>query len=115
MKKLSKVESRIRRHKRIRSKVQGISERPRFSVFKSNKHISAQIIDDTVGKTLVSAHSKEFPGKKMIEKSIGVGENIAKKALANKIKKVVFDRGGYIYTGNIKALAEAARKAGLEF
>ena len=111
----SKKQSRIRRRKRIRAKVRGVSDMPRLSVFKSNMYISAQIIDDTTGKTLVAAHSREFPGKKMIEQSAMVGQSIASKAVSKKISKVVFDRGGFIYTGNIKALAEGARKGGLNF
>jgi large subunit ribosomal protein L18 len=111
----NKKEKRERRHKRIRAKVRGTSLVPRLSVFKSNKHISAQIVDDSSGKTLASSHSRKFSGKKMIEKSALVGEDIAKKANEGKINKVVFDRGGFIYTGNVKALAEGARKAGLKF
>ena len=88
---------------------------PRLSVFKSNKHISAQIIDDLNGKTIVSAHSREVKAKTMKEKSGLVGEALAKKALGKKVKEVVFDRGGFIYTGNVKALAEGARAAGLQF
>ncbi|MFZ2521907.1 MAG: 50S ribosomal protein L18 [Minisyncoccia bacterium] len=110
-----KKEKRVRRHKRIRAKVFGTTDKPRLSVFKSNKHISAQIIDDSTGKTLVSAHSREFSGKKMVEKSKMVGESIATKAVSKKIDKVVFDRGGFIYTGNIKALADGARSSGLKF
>ena len=111
----SKKQSRIRRRKRIRAKISGTSLMPRLSVFKSNKHISVQIIDDTIGKTLVSAHSREVKGKGMKEKSGIVGKLIAEKAVARKLSKVVFDRGGFIYTGNVKALAEGARKAGLKF
>ncbi len=111
----SKVESRIRRHKRIRAKVSGTAEAPRLSVFKSNKFISAQLIDDVSGKTIASAHSKDVKAKTMMEKSAKVGEEIAKKAVAKKIVKAVFDRGGFIYTGNIKALADGARAGGLQF
>ncbi len=110
-----KKEKRDRRHKRIRAKVFGTAEMPRLSVFKSNKNISAQIIDDNLGKTLASSHSRDFSAKKMIEKSKMVGEDIASKAISKKISKVVFDRGGFIYTGNIKVLAEGARKGGLKF
>ena len=88
---------------------------PRLSVFKSNKHISAQIIDDENSLTIVSAHSREVKGKSFKEKSTLVGESIATKAKAKKISRVVFDRGGFIYTGNIKALADGARKGGLVF
>jgi large subunit ribosomal protein L18 len=115
MKKLSKVESRNRRHKRIRAKVRGTSDMPRLSVFRSNKYISAQIIDDQKGVTLASAHSSKVKGKTMMERSAAVGAMIGESAKAKKIEKVVFDRGGFIYTGNVKALAEAARKAGLKF
>lgn len=115
MKKPSKVESRNRRHKRIRAKVRGTEAMPRLSVFRSNKYISAQIINDEKGVTLVSAHSKDVKGKTMMEKSEAVGVMIGEAAKAKKIAKVVFDRGGFIYTGNVKALAEGARKAGLEF
>lgn len=111
----SKVESRIRRHSRIRAKVSGTAEAPRLSVFKSNKFISAQLIDDVSGKTIASAHSKDVKAKTMMEKSAKVGEEIAKKAVAKKIVKAVFDRGGFIYTGNIKALADGARAGGLQF
>ncbi len=95
-----------RRHKKIRSVLAGTSERPRLSVFKSNKFIYAQIIDDSKGHTLVQASSDDA-------KVVGV--DIAKKAKALKIVKVVFDRGGYLYTGKIKAIADSAREGGLEF
>jgi large subunit ribosomal protein L18 len=110
-----KIEKRERRHRRIRSKVFGTGNTPRLSVFKSNKYISAQIIDDTLGKTLASAHSREVKGKTMMEKSQLVGETLAQKAKAKKIESVVFDRGGFIYTGNVKAVADGARKGGLKF
>ncbi len=111
----SKVESRTRRHTRIRAKVSGTSEVPRLSVFRSNKYISAQVIDDTKGVTLASAHSKDVKGKSMMEKSEAVGIKIGELAKAKKVEKVVFDRGGFIYTGNVKAVADGARKAGLKF
>ncbi len=95
-----------RRHKNIRSTLMGTSERPRLSVFKSNKFIYAQIIDDTKGHTLVQASSDDA-------KVVGV--DIAKKAKALKIVKVVFDRGGYLYTGKIKVIADSAREGGLNF
>ena len=110
-----KKEKRTRRHARIRSKIFGTKETPRLSVFKSNKHISAQIIDDLNSLTLASAHSREVKGKSMMEKSTLVGESIATKAKAKKVTQVVFDRGGFIYTGNVKALALGARKGGLKF
>ena len=110
-----KKEKRVRRHLRIRAKVFGTKEKPRLCVSKSNKHISAQLIDDVNSVTLVSSHSREVKGKTMMEKSNLVGTSIAIKAKAKKISKVVFDRGGFIYTGNIKALADGARKGGLQF
>ena len=110
-----KKEKRTRRHKRIRSTISGTAECPRLSVFKSNKHISAQLIDDVSGKTIASSHSRDVKGKTMMEKSVAVGEAIAVKAKAKNVEKVVFDRGGFIYTGNVRALADAARKGGLVF
>ena len=110
-----KKEKRIRRHKRIRSKIFGTRKVPRLSVFKSNRHISAQLIDDQKNVTIVSCHSREVKGKTMMEKSLKVGVGIAEKAKAKKITSVVFDRGGFIYTGNVKALAGGARKGGLKF
>lgn len=98
--------ARDRRHKKIRAKISGTSTRPRLSVFKSNTAMYAQLIDDERATTLISAKGREA------EK---VGAEIAKKAMAKKIEKVVFDRGGYIYTGKVKQLAEGARKAGLKF
>ncbi len=110
-----KTAKRIRRHVRIRAKLFGTADCPRLAVSKSNKHISVQLIDDVSAKTLASAHSREVKGKTMTEKSVKVGESIAEKAKAKKISKVVFDRGGFIYTGNVKALADGARKGGLQF
>ena len=111
----AKLEKRTRRHVRIRAKIFGTPEKPRLSVFKSNKHISVQLIDDENAKTLVSVHSREVKGKTMTEKAVLVGESIAEKAKARKIREVVFDRGGFIYTGNVKAVADGARKGGLKF
>ena len=110
-----KKAKRTRRHKRIRSQIFGTKETPRLSVYKSNKHISAQLIDDSSSVTIASAHSREVKGKNMMEKSAQVGESVAQKAVAKKITKAVFDRGGFIYTGNVKALADGARKGGLKF
>lgn len=110
-----KKEKRERRHTKIRSKVFGTNESPRLAVFKSNKHISVQIINDEAGKTLTSVHSREVKGKNMTEKSVAVGVLVAEKAKKLNINKVVFDRGGFIYTGNIKALADGAREGGLKF
>ncbi len=118
VKKESKNENRKKRHNRIRKKISGTSERPRLSVFRSNKNIYAQIIDDTKGITLVftSSVGKDFDGvgnnKEAAKK---IGKDIAKKALDKGIKEVVFDRGGYIYHGRVKELAEGAREAGLQF
>jgi large subunit ribosomal protein L18 len=109
------IEQRTRRHRRIRAKISGTSEAPRLSVFKSNRYISVQLIDDEKGVTLAASHSKEAKGKTLLEKSTLVGKDIATKATAKKIKKVVFDRGGFIYTGCVKALAEGAREGGLKF
>jgi len=118
--KLSKREKRLRRHKRVRKKVFGTPERPRLVVFRSLNHIYAQLIDDTIGHTLVSASSldPEFPKDKRgsnIEGAKIVGELIGRRAVERGVKKVVFDRGGYKYHGRVKALAEGAREAGLEF
>ncbi|MBI2086982.1 MAG: 50S ribosomal protein L18 [Candidatus Zambryskibacteria bacterium] len=103
MNKNVKQQKRERRHKRIRTKISGTAKRPRLSIFKSNTAIYAQLIDDISGKTLASAKGSN---------AAKVGTEIAKGA---KVKQVVFDRGGYIYTGKVKALADAARKAGLKF
>ena len=109
---------RLRRHKRVRSKIFGTAERPRLSVYRSENNIYVQIIDDTVGKTLVSASSveKEFGsegGNK--ESAKKVGALAAKRAIEKGIENVVFDRGGYLYHGRVKELAEGAREAGLKF
>ena len=110
---------RKRRHARVRKKIFGTAERPRLNVFRSNKHIYAQIIDDMKAVTLVSASTldKEFDLESTgnIEAAKKVGELVAKRASEKGIKKVVFDRGGYLYHGRVKALADAAREAGLEF
>lgn len=121
IKKPSRNELRKKRHLRIRKKVFGTAERPRLNVFRSLKHIYAQIIDDERGVTLVSAStlSPELRGELKtggnVEAAAAVGRLVAQKALERGIKKVVFDRGGYLYHGRVKALAEAAREAGLEF
>ena len=113
----SKNVSRVRRHARVRAKISGTADCPRLSVFRSNKHIHAQIIDDVKGVTLVSSSSVsmklEHGGN--IEAAKKVGEAVAKAALDAGITKVVFDRSGYIYHGRIEALADAARAAGLKF
>ncbi len=117
IKKESKNDTRKLRHKRIRAKISGIAECPRLNVFRSNNQIFAQIIDDVKGVTLVSSSSVELKIKNggNVEGAAVVGKDIAAKAKASKIKKVVFDRGGYLYHGRVKALADAARKNGLEF
>lgn len=113
----SKNISRVRRHKRVREKVSGTPTAPRLCVYRSNKNIEAQIIDDTKGITLVASSSMtlKLDNGSNIEAAGKVGKDIAEKALAKKIKTVVFDRSGYIYHGRVKALAEAAREAGLKF
>ena len=115
--KQSKNVSRQRRHARVRSKVSGTSETPRLCLYRSNKNIEAQIIDDVKRVTLVASSSMalKLENGGNVEAASKVGEDIAKKALAAKIKTVVFDRSGYIYHGRVKALAEAAREAGLKF
>ena len=119
IKKVSRNEMRKVRHERIRENLSGTSEKPRLCVFRSNANIEAQIIDDVKGVTLVSASSieKELNLKNggNIEAAKVVGAEIAKRAKKAKIKAVVFDRGGYLYHGRVKALAEAARDGGLEF
>ena len=117
----SRQEIRVKKHMRIRNRFSGTAERPRLAVFRSNNHMYAQIIDDTVGNTLVSASTLEKEVKAEIEKTNNVdaaaylGTVIAKRAIEKGIKEVVFDRGGFIYQGKIAALADAAREAGLEF
>lgn len=112
-----KKEQFLKRKLRVRAKVGGTASRPRLSVFKSNKSLYVQIIDDEKRVTLVSASDKDLKekGLKGIEKAALIGETVAKKALLKKIKKVVFDKSGYKYHGQVKALAEGARKGGLEF
>ena len=109
---------RIKRHNRVRGKISGTAERPRLSVFRSENNIYAQIIDDVAGVTLVSASTVEkgFEGNGgNVEAAKKIGSKIAERALAKGIEEVVFDRGGYIYHGRVKALAEAAREGGLKF
>ena len=121
IKKESRSKVRAKKHLRIRNRFSGTAERPRLAVFRSNNHMYAQIIDDTVGKTLVSASTVQSEVKAEIEKTNNVdaaaylGKVIAKRALDKGITTVVFDRGGFIYQGKVKALADAAREAGLEF
>ena len=119
--KKSRSEVREKKHRRLRNHLAGTAERPRLAVFRSNNHMYAQVIDDTVGNTLVSASTLEKEVKSELEKTNNVeaaaylGTVIAKRALDKGINTVVFDRGGFIYEGKVKALADAAREAGLEF
>ena len=112
---------RAKKHMKIRNRFSGTAERPRLAVFRSNNHMYAQIIEDTVGNTLVSASTLEKEIKAELEKTNNVdaaaylGTVIAKRAIEKGIKEVVFDRGGFIYQGKVAALADAAREAGLEF
>lgn len=119
--KLDKNKERLRRHARVRGKLNGTAERPRLSVYRSLNHIYAQIIDDSKGMTLVSASTveksiaKELVGKSKVEQANIIGTTLATRANEKGIKAVVFDRSGYIYTGRVKKLAEGARAGGLEF
>ncbi len=121
VRKESRSEVRENKHRKIRNRFSGTAERPRLAVFRSNNHMYAQIIDDTVGNTLVSASTLQKDVKAELDKTNNVdaaaylGTIIAKKAMEKGITTVVFDRGGFIYQGKVKALAEAAREAGLEF
>ena len=121
IKKESRSAIRVKKHLRVRNRFRGTAERPRLAVFRSNNHMYAQIIDDTVGNTLVSASTVQKDVKDQLEKTNDVaaaaylGKVIAQKALDAGIKEVVLDRGGFIYQGKIQALADAAREAGLEF
>lgn len=116
--KINKNKVRIKRHNRMRFNISGTAEKPRLNVFRSNTNIYAQIIDDNLGSTIVSASSleKDFDLKgTKIEQAQKVGELIAKRAIEKNVKQVVFDRGGYLYHGRVSALADGARSAGLEF
>lgn len=119
--KVSRAEVRAKKHRRMRHHIVGTAERPRLAVFRSNNHMYAQIIDDTVGKTLVSASTlqkevkAELEYTNTVEAAAYLGTVIGKKAVESGITTVVFDRGGFVYHGKIKALADAAREAGLEF
>ena len=121
IKKQSRSEVRAKKHMKVRKRLSGTAERPRLAVFRSNSHMYAQVIDDTAGNTLVSASTLQKEVKDGLEKTNNIdaaaklGSVIAKRAIDKGIKTVVFDRGGYIYHGKVKALAEAAREAGLEF
>jgi large subunit ribosomal protein L18 len=119
--KKSRTVVRENKHRKLRNRFSGTAERPRLAVFRSNNHMYAQIIDDTVGKTLVSASTLDKDVKAELEKTNNVeaatvvGTVVAKKALEKGITTIVYDRGGFVYEGKVKALAEAAREAGLEF
>lgn len=119
--KLDKNTDRLARHARVRKKIGGTAERPRFDVYRSNMHIYVQVIDDVAGKTLAAASTVEkeigkmVEGKSKIEAAKIVGAEAAKRAIAAGITEVVFDRGGYIYTGRVAAVADGAREAGLKF
>ena len=119
--KVSRAQMRQKKHRRLRNHIVGTAQRPRLCVFRSNNHMYAQIIDDTVGNTLVAASTLQKDVKANLEKTNNVdaaaylGKVIAEKALEKGIKDVVFDRGGFIYQGKIQALADAAREAGLNF
>ena len=111
----TREQQRYRRHLRVRKKVQGTAERPRLVVFRSLKHITAQLVDDVARRTLATATSTDILTGKKTDKSTEVGKRIAEKAKAAGITKVVFDRGGYKYHGRVKAVADGAREGGLEF
>ena len=119
--KKSRSEVRAKKHRRLRNRISGTASTPRLAVFRSNNHMYAQIIDDTIGNTLVSASTLQKDVKAELEKTNNVdaaaylGTVIAKRAIEKGIKEVVFDRGGFIYHGKVQALADAAREAGLEF
>jgi large subunit ribosomal protein L18 len=119
--KIDKNAERVKRHKRIRNRISGTQQKPRLCVFRSDKHIYAQIIDDTVGKTLVAASTKEKDIAAEVaelnksQAATVVGKALAQKAIAAGIEEVVFDRGGYLYTGRVAALADGAREGGLKF
>jgi len=113
----TKEQGRLRRHRRVRSKITGTAVRPRLAVYRSNARIYAQLIDDTSGHTLVAASSldKDIAGAKRADQAAMVGKLVAERAKGAGVATVVFDRGGYLYHGRVKALADAAREAGLEF
>ena len=119
--KINKNQDRLKRHKRVRAKVKGTAEAPRLSVYRSLNNIYAQIIDDEKGNTIVTASTLDkelkgaLEGKDKKAQAFAVGELLAKKALEKNVKTVVFDRGGYLYTGRVANLADGARKGGLEF
>lgn len=111
----AKLQKRKQRHSRVRAKIKGVDSAPRLSVFRSNKGMQVQLIDDVSGKTLVSANISEVKGKNKTEIAKELGKLISKKALEKKISRVVFDKGGYKYHGRVKAFADGAREGGLQF
>jgi large subunit ribosomal protein L18 len=117
MPKTTQAELRVARHKRLRKRIDGTPQRPRLSIYRSLKHISAQVIDDTTGNTLAAAssHEKDLKATGNVDGAKKVGELVAKRALEKGIKAVVFDRGGFRYHGRVANLAAGAREAGLEF
>ena len=116
IKRIDRKVNRLKRHRRVRVNTTGTAERPRLAVFRSNNHLYAQVIDDSGGKTLAAASTVALKAKgKGMEEAASVGKAIADKAKAAGVKQVVFDRGGFLYHGRVKALAEAAREAGLDF
>jgi large subunit ribosomal protein L18 len=110
-----KANQRQSRHARIRARISGTMEKPRLSIFKSNRHMYAQLIDDVNGVTIIGLSSEKAEGKTMMEKSKSLGNMLAKQALGKKITKIAFDRGGFKYTGKIKLFADSAREGGLNF
>jgi large subunit ribosomal protein L18 len=112
---LKKVQNRIARAKRVRARIEGTATKPRLSVFRSNTHITVQAIDDISGITLCAAHDMSVKSGTKSEKATTVGSEIAKSLLAKGVSECIFDRGGYLYHGRVKALAEAARAGGLKF
>lgn len=119
IRKSSRKEARVKRHYRLRNNLSGTAEKPRLAVFRSNKHIYAQIIDDVIGNTLVSASTMEKSfgegATNTVDAAKIIGETIAQRALEKGITTVVFDRGGFIYQGRVQALADGAREKGLQF
>ena len=112
---MKKDKLRLKKHLRVRKKINGIKECPRLAVFRSNQHIYGQIIDDQAGRTLVSATDLKIQKKTKSDRAFEVGRVLAERAIEKGVKKVIFDRGGFIYHGRVKRLAEGAREGGLEF
>lgn len=111
----SKIEKRNTRHARIRAKIKGTAERPRLAVFRSNTALYAQLIDDTTGKTLLAVDSRKLKAKSKKDKATEIGKLVAEQANKINISEVVFDRGGFLFMGSIRTLADSAREAGLKF